>query len=466
MAIRRTQYNQDLYPQAGNMDWIKDFADNSLKKISQKAIGLNQITLDFQELLKTMDVNSAKSQIIEKYDPDDIYDFNPTLDKMIADGTVVVSDSENSDKESDVSPLKDIDGDGKPDDLEPTSVLDQDKIDARMAAEGTFNEIQRRLNTNVSTLQELMDTISKTPTTEENKEEIRSFSTDSYPIYEKIIATYNSIKNDLPQISIILKESIPAPPDLSGPLTPPGEPIDITTASNNTDMEKNANWISDIWNKLKGGKKGSIPQEQVNTLFNKIETDYNSLSSQIKHVLDQNWITDPTSITLLKGIYQKAQQYFKDKASSADTVVPPTSLPATSPTTSPTDPSTSPSKSPKGKMRGDTGTVTPTGDGGGSSSVAPDMMSLFDPANENINYEQIEKYQNMVLSVLKQTALKLKLTSEKRTEMDGHITSIFNSFNAIASIVSEVQTKKEKPAPESKGTELEEVEKERSPFFK
>jgi len=461
MAIRRTQYNQDLYPQAGNMDWIKNFANNYLKKTSQKALGMDQVKTDFIDLINNnVNFEDAKNQIIQKYDPDNIYDLRLQLEKYFSE---TEPDAPEPDAPEPDAPEPDA---PEPDAPEPTSVLDQDKIDARLASEGIFNEIQRRLNTNISALQELINTILKTPTTEENKEEIRLFNEDLYPIYQKIIPIYDSIKNDLPQISSILTKSIPAPPDLTGPLTPPGEPIDITTASNNTDMEKNANWISDIWNKLRGGKKGSIPKEQVITLFNKIETDYNSLASQIKYVLDQNWITDPTSITLLQGIYQKAQQYFKDKASSADTVVPPTSLPATSPTTSPTDPSTSPSKSPKGKMRGDTGTVTPTGDGGGSSSVAPDMMSLFDPANENINYEQIEKYQNMVLSVLKQTALKLKLTPEKRTEMDGHITSIFNSFNAIASIVSEVQTKKEKPAPESKGTELEEVEKERSPFFK
>jgi hypothetical protein len=35
MTLRRSEYNDDLYPHAGNMEWLNDFAEKSLEKTAE-----------------------------------------------------------------------------------------------------------------------------------------------------------------------------------------------------------------------------------------------------------------------------------------------------------------------------------------------------------------------------------------------------------------------------------------------
>ena len=468
MALHRTEFNRDLYPQAGNMDWIRSFAESSLEKEAQKALGMNQVKADFEALINSnVDIEDAKNQIIQKYDPDGIYNIRQQLDQwstvdetgMVPEGIV------------DAEEVTETPGDTMTS-TPPATPSEMDRIDSIIRSSNKFDEIQKRLDTKVTNLQKAIETIKATIPTEENKRELEKFNSQILLNFDALLPFYTDIKGNLQQI----QTKMTALSKYKG-------------AKTNEDIKKQAGVFSDLWNKLRGnnGKK-ELPIEEVNSIITSVNEDYKELLNNINYVSNQGLLAEDTEGAALLSEMSKKIQAFQAKK---ETLTEPTTKTVPTDPASTTVPTPTDSTRPAGEMGEGTGKVSPSkgGGGGGTYSVSPDMMSLFDPASKDINYEQIEKYQNMVLSILRQTANKLSLEPEEMEAMNTRIESISKNFVAIAKIVSDSQARKKapksitepvpesttepeqtsstpEPIPASKGSELEEVGKERSPFFK
>ena len=68
MGLKRTQFNQDLYPEAGNMDWLRKFSEEQLDTLEQRVMGLIRQKKDLESSVAQGDAAAAaKMQQIEEH---------------------------------------------------------------------------------------------------------------------------------------------------------------------------------------------------------------------------------------------------------------------------------------------------------------------------------------------------------------------------------------------------------------